>query len=93
LVCKVSVGLQERCQACIGVFQARFAVVRFHALTWSKTQMWKTMNTYVIMYNIIIESEREHSVYDPKPYYRQGPLATIDHQVPAVFAAFLAMRQ
>jgi hypothetical protein len=29
----------------------------------------------------------------PEPYHRQGPLANVDHQVPAAFAAFLAMRQ
>jgi hypothetical protein len=27
------------------------------------------------------------------PYHCQGPLATVDHQVPAAFAAFLAMHQ
>jgi hypothetical protein len=42
---------------------------------------------------MIIESEREHPVFDPKPYHRHGPLATLDQQVPAVFATFLAMRQ
>jgi hypothetical protein len=43
---------------------------------------------------IIIESEREHPVYDPEPYHRhQGPLATVDHQVPTAFATFFAMRQ
>jgi hypothetical protein len=42
---------------------------------------------------MITESEREHPVFDPKPYHRQGPLATLDQQVPATFAAFLAMRQ
>jgi hypothetical protein len=76
-----------------GVLQARFAVVRFPILTWSKTQMWETMNACVIMHNMIIESEREHPVYDPELYHRQGPLANLDHQVPAAFAAFLAMRQ
>jgi hypothetical protein len=45
------------------------------------------------MHNMIIESEREHPVYDPELYYRQGSLANVDHQVPALFAAFLAMRQ
>jgi hypothetical protein len=55
--------------------------------------MWETMNTWVIMHNMIIESEREHPVYDPEPYHQQGPLANVDHQEPAAFAAFLAMRQ
>jgi hypothetical protein len=55
--------------------------------------MWETMNACVIMHNMIIESEREHPVYDPKPYHRQVPLATLDQQVPAAFAAFLAMSQ
>jgi hypothetical protein len=55
--------------------------------------MWETMNACVIMHNMIIKSEREHPVYDPEPYHRQGPLANVDHQVPAAFTAFLAMRQ
>jgi hypothetical protein len=55
--------------------------------------MWETMNACVIMHNMIIESEREHTVYDPQSYHRQGPLVNVDHQVPATFAAFLAMRQ
>jgi hypothetical protein len=75
------------------VLQAQFPVVRFPALTWSNTQMWETMNACVIMHNMIIESEREHMVYDPQSYHRQGPLVNVDHQVPATFAAFLAMRQ
>jgi hypothetical protein len=55
--------------------------------------MWETMNACVIMHNMIIESEREHPVYDPEPYHRQGPLANVDHQVPAPFADFLTMHQ
>jgi hypothetical protein len=42
---------------------------------------------------MIIESEREHPVYDAEPYHRQDPLANVDHQVLAAFAAFLAIRQ
>jgi hypothetical protein len=45
------------------------------------------------MHNMIIESEREHPVYDPESYHRQGPLTTLDQYVRATFAAFLAMRQ
>jgi hypothetical protein len=88
---------QEACrkdvERAFGVLQARFVVVRFSALTWSKTQMWETMNACVIMHNMIIESEREHLVYDLELYHRQGPLATVDHQVPVAFASFLAMHQ
>jgi hypothetical protein len=45
------------------------------------------------MHNMIIESEREHPVLDTEPYHRQGPLATVDHEVPATFDAFVFMRQ
>jgi hypothetical protein len=51
------------------------------------------MNACVIMHNMIIESKREHPVYNHEPYHRQGPFANVDHQVSAAFAAFLAMRQ
>jgi hypothetical protein len=47
------------------------------------------MNACVIMHNMIIESEREHPIFDPEPYHRQGLLATLDQQVPTIFAAFL----
>jgi hypothetical protein len=47
------------------VLQDRFAVVRFPALTWSKTQMWKIMNACIIMHKMIIKSDREHPMYDP----------------------------
>jgi hypothetical protein len=55
--------------------------------------MWETINAYVIMHNMTIESEQELPFYDPEPYHRQGSLANVDHQVPAAFVAFLAMRQ
>jgi hypothetical protein len=55
--------------------------------------MWDIMNVCVTMHNIITQSEREHPVLDIKPYHRRTPFATVDHQVPVVFAAFLTMRQ
>lgn len=76
-----------------GVLQARFAIVRHPALTWSKDQMWEVMTACVIMHNMIIESERECPVFDTEPYERMGPLANVNHQVQAAFAAFVARRQ
>ena len=76
-----------------GVLQSRFAVVRYPALTWPKANMFEVMNCYVILDNMIIESERNDPAADTEAYYRQDPLAYVDHQVPATCANFLAMRQ
>ena len=66
----------------------------YPALTWSKEQMWEVMTACVILHNMIIESERDNPVYDVEPHEWQGPLANVDHQVPAgAFAAILARRQ
>ena len=32
-------------------------------------------------------------MFDIEPYYRQGPLAEVDHQLPATWTAYLSMRQ
>jgi hypothetical protein len=58
--------------------------------------MWKVMNSYVCLHNIIIENERKYPVplsEQAAPYEREGPLAQPNHQVPASWAAFIAMRQ
>ena len=51
------------------------------------------MNCYVILHNMIIESEKEEQVFDTKPYLNQGPLAVVDHQIPADWTTYLNMRQ
>ena len=55
--------------------------------------MWEIMTCCVILHNMIIESEQEDPVFDTEPYYRQGPLAEVDHQLPTTWTAYLSMRQ
>jgi hypothetical protein len=45
---------------------------------------------------MIIEDERKYPISlseQAAPYEREGPLAQPNHQVPALWAAFIAMRQ
>ena len=92
-LCEGSGALQEDVERAFGVLQSRFAVVRYPAQTWSKDQMWEIMTCCVILHNMIIESEQEEPVFDTEPYHRQGPLAQVDHQLPATWTAYLSMCQ
>ena len=93
LVCEDSGGLQEGCRAGIWCAPISICCCPVPAQTWSKDQMWDIMTCCVILHNMIIESEQEEPVFDTEPYYRQGPLAQVDHQLPATWTAYLNMRQ
>jgi hypothetical protein len=54
------------------------------------------MNCCVCLHNIIIENEQKYPVplsEQAAPYEREGPLAQPNYQMPASWAAFIAMRQ
>jgi hypothetical protein len=59
---------QEACrkdvEQAFGVLQSHWAIIRHPAKAWSVQQMWKIMTACVIMHNMIVEEERDDSVYD-----------------------------
>ena len=53
--------------------------------------MWEIMNAYVIMHNMIVESERDANLVFNMPYEYQSPLADPHPVVTSEFSEFLAM--
>jgi hypothetical protein len=71
-----------------GVLQSRWAIVRHPAKAWSLQQMWEVMIACVIMQNnMIVEEERDDSVYD-QGWDFQGELVATN-PVPSSFQEFL----
>ena len=54
--------------------------------------MSEVINCCFILHNMITESKRNDPM-DDSDYYRQGPLAEVDHEVRVTWANFLTMRQ
>jgi hypothetical protein len=54
--------------------------------------MREVMNAYMIMHNMIIESERDSPTDDDHPFDFQGPFAEVE-QAPAQYAAILQMHE
>ena len=89
-------AVRKDVERAFGILQQRFAVVRLPTMTWSKDQMWEVMNCCITLHNMIIEDERKYPVSEAErrsPYYRQGPLAQLDPEVPTSWANFITMRQ
>jgi hypothetical protein len=70
-----------------GVLQSRFAAVRYPAKTWSQERMWEVMTCCVIMHNMIVEDERDDSIYDQGWQFQGELVAPIPG--PASFQDFL----
>ncbi|XP_073362617.1 uncharacterized protein [Aegilops tauschii subsp. strangulata] len=46
------------------VLQSRWGIVRNPALSWDERKLWKVMTACVIMHNMIVEDERDESIFD-----------------------------
>ncbi|XP_071683210.1 uncharacterized protein [Lolium perenne] len=58
-----------------GILQARWAIVRHPARAWDVQTLWEVMTACVIMHNMIVEVERDDSLYD-SDWEGQGELVT-----------------
>ncbi|KAK1665902.1 hypothetical protein QYE76_054061 [Lolium multiflorum] len=58
-----------------GIFQARWAIVRHPARAWDVQTLWEVMTACVIMHNMIVEVERDDSLFD-NDWEGQGELVT-----------------
>ncbi|XP_051186503.2 uncharacterized protein [Lolium perenne] len=58
-----------------GILQARWAIVRHPARAWDVQTLWEVMTACVIMHNMIVEVERDDSLYD-NDWEGQGELVT-----------------
>ncbi|KAI5021724.1 hypothetical protein ZWY2020_058454 [Hordeum vulgare] len=70
-----------------GVVQSRWGIVRNRALTWDQGKLWEVMTACVIMHNVIVEDERDDSIFDQR-FDFQGNNVEPVHQEPATFEQF-----
>ncbi|KAI4969731.1 hypothetical protein ZWY2020_000645 [Hordeum vulgare] len=70
------------------VLQFRWGIVRNPALSWDERKLWKMMIACVIMHNMIVEDERDDSIFDQGFDY-EGENVEPPHQEPATFQQFV----
>ena len=70
-----------------GVLQSRWGIVRYPALSWNERKLWEVMMACVIMHNVIVEDERDDSIFD-EGFDFQGDNVEPLHQEPATFDQF-----
>ncbi|XP_042051429.1 uncharacterized protein LOC121796701 [Salvia splendens] len=69
-------SIRKDVERAFGVLQARFAYLRRPCLVWDKMLMGKIMIACIIMYNIIVEDERDtyQNYYDPTEFFEDTPI-------------------
>jgi hypothetical protein len=82
---------QEACRKDVkrsfGVLQSRWAIIHHPTKIWSVQHIWEVMTACVIMHNMIVEEERDDSVYD-QGWDFQGDLVAAN-PIPSSFQEFL----
>jgi hypothetical protein len=64
MVCERTRGLPKGCGASIWCSAVSLGHCSARAKKWSVQQVWEVMTTCVIIYNMIVEEERDDSIYD-----------------------------
>ncbi|XP_020151597.1 uncharacterized protein [Aegilops tauschii subsp. strangulata] len=75
-------------ESAFGVLHSRQGIVCNPALTWSTKKLWEVMTVCVIMHNMIVEDERDDSIYD-QGFDFQGENPEPEHPLPANFEQFV----
>ena len=57
-------SVRKDVERAFGVLQFRWRIVRNSALSWDERKLWEVMTACVIMHNMIIEDERDESIFD-----------------------------
>ncbi|XP_021736476.1 uncharacterized protein LOC110703028 [Chenopodium quinoa] len=67
--------IRKDVERAFGVLQARFAIIRRHALAWSIEMLWKIVMACIIMHNMIVEDESDSylNYWDPNEFATEQP--------------------
>ena len=75
-------SVRKDVERAFGTLQSRRGIVRNPALSWDERKLWEVMTACVIMHNIIVEDERDESIFDQGFDY-QGKNIEPLHQRPS----------
>ncbi|XP_045089500.1 uncharacterized protein [Aegilops tauschii subsp. strangulata] len=80
-------SVRKDVERAFGVLQSMWGIVRNSALSWDERKLWEMMTACVIMHNMIVEDERDESIFDQGFDYQVENIEPL-HQDPATFEQF-----